>query len=262
MNIYKGENFSQVFPKMLSDLYDKSNRVANTYELENVTFQIENTKSCLIKNNIHPSKTEYIKREFEWYLNGNYNVNELAKYAKLWHSVSDDGYVNSNYGKIIKERNSFGETPWSWCVKKLLQDMNTRKAILHFSSPIHNQPFTKDYVCCMYAMFTIRNGRLNMKVSFRSNDVIFGLMNDIAWFSLLHQNMFNIIKKYYNIKLGTYTHSMDSLHLYEKHFNKVEEMLYTEIQPKELNIKDLILYDGHGLIDKEGYNKLFETLNI
>jgi hypothetical protein len=60
----------------------------------------------------------------------------------------------------------------------------------------------------------------------RSNDLILGTPTDIAFFCLLQQQMLKLLQyKYPELELGTYTHIVHSIHIYERHFNLVREML-------------------------------------
>jgi thymidylate synthase len=78
----------------------------------------------------------------------------------------------------------------------------------------------------MYGIFQIRENKLNFTIHMRSNDVILGLPTDIAFFAVLQMQMLNHLKiTYPELELGTYTHIANSLHVYERHFELVENML-------------------------------------
>ena len=54
----------------------------------------------------------------------------------------------------------------------------------------------------------------------RSNDRIYGFSYDAPWFNYLHKELANDI----NIKVGTYRHFATSMHVYERHFNIIENV--------------------------------------
>ena len=263
MHIYQEEHFSEVYKKLLKDLLNKGDYTSPnnsaTLELENVQFQIENTKSCLFKNKIRSSKKKYIERELRWYISGDTSIDYISQHTKLWENICDDNnQVYSNYGHILfNQQNNHKISEWFWAVSQLSKDKETRKSIIRFSKPRHSDPRTKDFVCAMYGYFSIRNNKLNFSVSMRSNDVILGLPNDIAFFSILHQNMFNIIKEHHrDIELGTYTHKIDSLHVYRENISEVEAMLN---QPFKNDILDLSI---HKLVDQYGLRVENYGINI
>jgi len=60
----------------------------------------------------------------------------------------------------------------------------------------------------------------------RSNDIIFGLCNDVFNFSLFQQLMLNELREIYpDLELGSYYHIAGSLHLYEMHYEMRDNIL-------------------------------------
>ena len=58
----------------------------------------------------------------------------------------------------------------------------------------------------------------------RSNDIWLGTPYDIGFFTMVQELMLIRLRrtKYNNLTLGSYTHLVGSLHLYERHFEKAE----------------------------------------
>jgi thymidylate synthase len=97
---------------------------------------------------------------------------------------------------------------------------------MHFNMPEHQRQGNKDFVCTLTGIFQIRENKLNFTVNMRSNDAILGTPTDIPFFCVLQIQMLELLKSTYpDLKLGTYTHFAHSLHIYERHFQLVEEML-------------------------------------
>jgi thymidylate synthase len=59
----------------------------------------------------------------------------------------------------------------------------------------------------------VRDNRLHMLTSMRSNDAWFGLPHDIFTFTILQE----LVARSLGLELGEYKHVVGSLHLYEKH---------------------------------------------
>jgi thymidylate synthase len=233
MRIYSGETFSEIYGKLLSDLSDQytnsvSPRGQKVSEFRDCYLTIQNPKSALYKNKRRSSMLKYISAELIWYFSGDNRLDFISKYAKFWETIkNEDDTVNSAYGNLIfKQKNKFGLNQWQWAVGSLLKDKDSRQAVLHFNKDIHQFETNKDFVCTMYGIFSIRNNKLDFTLHMRSNDVILGLPTDIAFFCALQIQMLKHLKDTYpELELGVYNHMSNSMHLYERNNDLVNEML-------------------------------------
>ena len=254
MIVYSKDTFAEVYRDMLSDLMGPEGQTSNprsnsTKEIVDVCLEIKNPISSLYKNKIRSSQSKYIAAEFMWYFLGRNDVKFISKYAKFWERIANlDGTVNSSYGNLLfNNRNEHGLTEYEWALQSLIKDKDTRQAIMHFNLPKHQSFDNKDFVCTMYASFLIRNNKLRMSVKMRSNDVILGLPTDVAFFTVLQQQMLMHLRETYpDLELGTYSHVVDSMHVYSTEYDRLNEMLKNEFIPYEipkLN-KELICVDS------------------
>ena len=233
MKVYKEKTFAEIYKNVLSDVlfnpeYESKPRDKKIKEITNVSFVIENPYYCLYSNKRRSSQLKYIAAELVWYFTGRNDTDFISKFAKFWQYIDNgDGTVNSAYGNLIfNEKNEYHITQYEWAINSLKKDKDSRQAILHFNKPKHQWSDNKDFVCTLNSIFQIRNNRLNFTVNMRSNDLILGTPTDIAFFSLLQQQALKHLQLYYpDLKMGTYTHNVNSLHIYEKHFGLVNEML-------------------------------------
>jgi thymidylate synthase len=233
MRTYKGETFAEAYERVLKDVYnnpefESSPRGMKIKEVTNAALVIEDPAYPLYENKRRSSQLKYIGAELLWYFSGRNDVDFIEKFAKFWRDIENgDGTVNSAYGNLLfNEINEHGYTQWEWAYDSLINDKDTRQAIMHFNLPKHQIDTNKDFVCTLTGVFQIRNNKLNFTVDMRSNDLILGTPTDIAFFCLLQQQMLNLLrKKYPKLQLGSYTHIVHSIHLYERHFNLVKEML-------------------------------------
>ena len=81
-----------------------------------------------------------------------------------------------------------------------------------------------------------------MTVIMRSSDLVFGLTNDAFCFWGIGQLVYNCVRILMpDLQLGTYTHITNSLHIYERHFAMIQEILdkglsgYKHIEVPELS---------------------------
>lgn len=109
--------------------------------------------------------------------------------------------------------------------RKLQEDPFSRQAVAALWHPVlDNQSGHKDYPCNFAVEFKIRNGRLNMTVVNRSNDIHWGLFGvNLSQWSFIQEVMAAII----GVGIGEQTHLSDSLHLYlqEPHNTITENMI-------------------------------------
>lgn len=242
MKHFKGKSFADVYRDSLNSLYNSPNyescpRGLSIKEDINVVLEIENPNDSLYINDRRSSQFKYIAAEFMWYFLGRNDVDYISKHASFWKAIQNgDGTANSAYGKLIfNNKNKFGVTQYQWAIDSLIKDPDSRQAIMHFNSENHQYSDNKDFVCTIYSIFHIRDNKLNFTVKMRSNDAILGLPTDVAFFTMLQkQALLHLREKYPNLELGTYSHHIDSFHIYERHFNLVSEMLNFEFIPSTL----------------------------
>ena len=70
--------------------------------------------------------------------------------------------------------------------------------------------YSNDTPCTYAVQFTVLNGKLNMSVVMRSNDLWYGFCNDQYQFS----NLQMYVAYELNLPVGTYYHFAHNLHLY------------------------------------------------
>ena len=210
-------------------------------EIELTTLALDSTFS-VADSTARPFNWSYLCGEMAWYLQRDNHIGFIDHFSKFWQNIATpEGYVNSNYGTIL-----FG-IQMEWAKEALLKDKNTRQAVCFVNSPRYQYDGNKDFVCTMYIIFWIRDNRLNMKVQMRSNDVFYGLSYDAPFFAFVQQTMWLWIKeKYTDLELGTYYHSADNSHFYEKHFEVAEKIMqedprdpvYFLLKEPLFNVKD------------------------
>jgi len=233
MRVYQRDNFSRAFRASLVDLirypeFETKPRDLSIKENANTVLIIEEPLSCLFTTPTRSSQKKYIAAELMWYFMGRNDAEFITKYAKFWDTIKNpDGTVNSSYGKLLfSNLNEHGITQYEWAISALVKDRDSRQAVMHFNLPRHQYHFNKDFVCTMYGNFQIRDNKLNFTISMRSNDVIWGLPTDIAFFAILQSQALSHLRKYYpDLDLGTYTHIANSFHVYEHHFDAVNAMI-------------------------------------
>ena len=168
-------------------------------------------------------KIDYFKKEMLWKLSGDPFNRAIMAHAKMWESVqNNDGSFNSNYGQYW-----FGEQMGLFVAfNELVKDEYSRRAVIPMLNASHIGPQVKDTVCTESVGFRIRQNVLNMSVHMRSSDQIFGLGTDIPTFAFLQRLMLGMLRSVYpNLELGELTIVAMSSHIYERHFQMVENII-------------------------------------
>jgi len=242
--------FAEKYAHILRDLlyyyeYKVNPRGLTVHEIIDYSFKISPIYP-LFKNKIKSSEINYINGELEWYFKAMNDVNFISKYSSFWKKIcNDNGTCNSAYGHLIFKEHE-GVNQYKWALNSLIKDKNSRQAIMMFNRPQFQYEGNKDFVCTMFLQFFIRDDKLICKTNMRSNDAVYGLANDVVFFTLLQQQLYRHLLKYYpNLKLGIYIHNSGSMHLYENKFDIVKEMLKEKFFPIELKLKfDIIDENG------------------
>ena len=220
MNIFNSlEEILVFYSNKLLDAPRVNSRGSLQKEVLFENFILDNPTNILIRIPDRKFNVNYALAEWLWYASANPSSKNIGKLAKIWRDISDKySNVESNYGVYLKPQ-------WAWVKQCLLEDKDTRRATLVINQPYHKFKNIADYPCTQYIQFFIRDDELHMGVSMRSNDLVFGLCNDIFTFSLFQQLMLNELNQSgLNLKLGKYFHHAGSLHAYERHFEMIEKI--------------------------------------
>jgi thymidylate synthase len=168
----------------------------------------------------------YIDKELEWYLSQSLNVYDIPKTPIVWKKVCDrNGNINSNYGWVIYSKKN-GEQ-FKNCVRSLRKDKDSRRSMMIYTRPEmqveYNKDGMSDFMCTNNVQVFIRNDKLVYLFNQRSCDVLYGFKNDVAWHMYVQQQLVKELKKdYENLEIGDMIAQFGSLHVYEKHFDKIE----------------------------------------
>lgn len=213
-------NMSQAYEDLAYLLSAVGEKVGNTHELNNMQFTLTNPK-----NNLSLSRSgskyglslSYALGELIWYLSGDNSTRFISNFGSLWKRISDNGVTNNSaYGYLIQHKHGFNQLKLMYDI--LVDDPNSRRAVININTPHKEVIETKDEPCTISIQFFLRQGKLNATTVMRSNDIWFGTPYDVIYFTTLQQ----ILAKELNVELGTYTHFAGSLHVYDSVFEDVK----------------------------------------
>lgn len=154
--------------------------------------------------------------EAAWIVSGSNKLSELTTTMKSYANYSDDSvFLSGAYGPKIVDQ-------LTYIVKTLTSDTDSRQAVLNIWR--ERPGSSKDIPCTTNMQFLIRDDKLHSVVTMRSNDAVLGVSYDIFTFSMVANAVRLLLSaRGVNVTLGDLRVNAGSLHIYERHFSKVDE---------------------------------------
>ena len=231
-SIFNKTNINICYRNLCRDILEKGHLVetktgsrGRSIELNNYQFTIDDIDTDFVTLSTAKSSLVYIIGEYLWYNSSRNDLDFISKFSKFWSNISDDGITsNSAYGYILQKKHGFNQID---CIIDLLKkDPSSRRAVLNINVPNINVSSTKDELCTIALIYFIRDNKLHSTAIMRSNDILFGLRNDLPYFIRLQKYIADSL----NIEYGSYTHFATSIHLYEKDIQIAKNVAYGNME--------------------------------
>lgn len=193
-------------------------------EIMNAVLVLTNPKNCVVTLKDRKLNYAFTAMEKIQYLTGQSETERLLFYNSNFSSwLNKYGGFDGDYGQRIHY--------WLEYIYRLLKfDPDTRQAIFTIYG-IQDRHESKDIPCTVMHHYMVRDGKLNLTVYMRSNDLLWGFPYDVNAFCFIQEFLAAAL----GVELGTYTHIAGSLHLYTER----EEQLTKLIGPvREYNLKE------------------------
>jgi hypothetical protein len=158
-----------------------------------------------------------------WVVGGRDDVAFLERYLPRAPEYSDDGLIwRGAYGPRLRDWSGVDQV--DEIRKLLLTHPESRRAVAVLFDPARDYQQTKDVPCNNWLHFLQRKGQLDMNVTIRSNDILWGFsgINTFEW-SVLHEMM----AFWLGLDVGQVTFFISSLHLYDVHQQRGARVLAT-----------------------------------
>lgn len=172
-----------------------------------------------------------------WVLAGRNDVKFLSKYLPRAAEFSDDGVTwRAGYGPRLRNWRGTWVDQLRNVYRILHEDLHSRRAVISIWDPECDTEPSKDIPCNNWINFQVRDNKLNMLVSIRSNDLMWGFtgINAFEW-SVVQE----ILAYWLGVEVGWVQYMQGSLHLYSRHFDRVLDILNDSYaEPTALNFYD------------------------
>lgn len=147
--------------------------------------------------------------------------------------LEPEGHFHGAYGpRVVYQMKSI--------IGRLNRDPDTRQAVITIWDPSRDlMQSARDLPCTVMLMFVIRNDRLQLHTTMRSNDVWWGLTYDMFQFTQLQLTLSAVM----GVAPGPYFHHAVSMHAYERDWESIERL---ERHPMSADVNPL-----HGIVGGE-----------
>ena len=192
-----------------------------TREITGVLLELTNPRARISRAESR-GKIRSCIAEFLWYMSGKNDLDFIAYYLRQYREESEDGLtVYGGYGpRLFGDGES--ENQIENVIGLLKSRPTSRRAVIQIfdSSDIAGR-VRPEIPCTCTLQFLIREGRLELIVSMRSNDALRGLPHDIFAFTMIQE----VLARSLGVELGSYQHFVGSMHLYDNDLAKVRDYL-------------------------------------
>jgi thymidylate synthase len=193
----------------------QGSRSGETDEVLHAAFEMRDPRQRWIVSRTPALNPAFALAEVVWIVQGrqdsaflNYWNSKLPEYAGKGEAY--DGA----YGYRL--RHNFGMDQLERAYHTLKNNPETRQVVLQIwdsgrDLPEKNgSPRSEDVPCNVTSLLKVRNGKLEWAQILRSNDLYRGVPHNFVQFTSLQE----VLAGWLDIKVGTYTHFADSLHVY------------------------------------------------
>lgn len=159
--------------------------------------------------------------ESMWVLAGRNDIAALAPYLPRAKDFSDDGITwRAGYGPRLRDWHGVDQI--DNVRRLLLADPYSRRGVISLFDPAVDYDASLDVPCNNWLHFLRRENALDLFITVRSNDIIWGFsgINSFEW-SLLHE----LMASWTGAAVGRQHWSVSSMHIYERHFGRSATIL-------------------------------------
>lgn len=218
-----------VHPKTMQDKNVEGNPDYETTELQNYCYTILDAKSKDIPNVVQPwADAEFKERIIDpWDRDEDGSVSDLSipDYINpgnawklrdnIWGEFFHDGKFGYSYNELIWNNDQFTKI-----VNRLKEDADSRQLWISLWDPTRDPDLlggVSRVPCSLGYAFQVREGKLNMHYVMRSCDFSTHFPNDVY----LAIKLLEYVAELTGYEVGSFTHTVFSLHVYRKDLKEV-----------------------------------------
>lgn len=206
-------------------------------------------KERVLLSPIRDANAPFHLLEFLWMIAGRNDAAFLDNYISTFSTrFADNGIIHDAYG--YRWRKMFGFDQLSIVVEKLKNNPDDRQCVLQMWD---TDPYGADDLkgtfktrpCNTQAYFRVNNDRLDMTVTCRSNDIIFGAYGaNAVHFSFLQEYLASMI----GVKVGIYTQFSFNYHAYVEELERLAKRSGCDIEYLPTTLGDATRFEPLPLV--------------
>lgn len=226
MNEY--ETVDEMWAETIREIMNQGQRIVSrnggSTEIVGWSGKLMNPLRNLVLNPARCISPTYAAAELLWYLSGTRTTDMIVTYAPSYKKFTNDGLAMGAYGWRWRHSPAFvkkmqlapGSNQLEVAVELLRKVGNTRQAVIcMWDAGDLVEAWRgewRDLPCTLTMQFILRGSQLHMITNMRSNDVWLGMPYDVFCFTAIQAIVANELEA----AVGTYTHCVGSMHLYDK----------------------------------------------
>lgn len=172
-----------------------------------------------------PYKSAIKELEWIWVRQSN-DVNVLEKElgCKYWNEWQDEkGTIKKGYGYQLAKPLYNYNSQVDYIIGEIKNNPNSRRIITELWNVDDLEDMTLT-PCVRTTQWTVENNKLILSVKQRSCDVALGLVSNIWQYQVLQ----HLIAKECNLEVGELIWTVDNIHIYDRHIDKIKEQIKRE----------------------------------
>ncbi|WP_246622418.1 thymidylate synthase [Rhizobium laguerreae] len=215
-----GEGIDEIlialYPFLLTEGVENVGTRGGMREKLGVSFRITNPRARISRSQDR-GKPFSALGELLWYLAGLDSLDFIKEYIPGYEKDAENGILAGAYGPRIHSMH--GSINQLENVTALLKGKSTSKrAVIQLYDAADIAVEHKEIPCTTALQFVVRDGRLHMSTTMRSNDAYKGLPHDVFCFTMLQEMMAARL----DFELGDYLHYATSMHVYNGSIEAME----------------------------------------
>ncbi|MGG6895888.1 thymidylate synthase [Rhizobium sp. BR 315] len=199
-----------LYPRLLSSGAAAVGTRGGILEILGVTLRIKNPLARVSRSQDR-GKPFSALGELLWYLHGSDKLEFIEPYIGRYRDDAEDGVIHGAYGPRFHamrgDINQIGNV-----VRLLEENPESKRAVIQLFDAADITRRFKEIPCTTTMQFLVRDGRLYLSVTMRSNDAYLGLPHDVFCFTMLQEMMARRLQ----CELGEYYHYVGSMHVYDR----------------------------------------------
>jgi thymidylate synthase len=237
--LFKADSLDDALGDMLRRLLKRGRPILSgkgrAREFTGVLIEISNPRARFSRTEGRGTLFSFLG-ETLWYLSGSDRLDQIEyyipKYRKFIEASAKAVRAPGAYGPRLfagGEKSQMAELIVT--LKKKLGTSDTRQAVAQIFSRSDLKAGNKDVPCTTTLQFLPRRGKLHVIATMRSNDIYRGFPGDVFAFTFIQE----LVARTLGIEVGTYSHFVGSLHLYDDDESRARNYLNEGFQvPTEM----------------------------